>query len=104
MKFFVSYSRRDGVVTEQMLRLLQLHLRDLGTPFIHCLQSSNGRWEQLKVMRALIASNVVLLIDSPAARTSPWVKLELLVARLFLRPILRLDAVDLGVPGEAYRA
>jgi hypothetical protein len=102
VKVFVSYSRRDGVVTQPMLELLDKHLREVCEPFIHCLHGSSRRWEQYYVLRALIASHALLLIESPAASSSPWVKLEVRLARLLCRPLIRLKASDLGVaPSEA---
>ena len=100
MRVFVSYSRRDGVVTEQTLRLVERHLSSIATPFIHCFQPKR-RWEQVAVLSSLVRSHMVLLVDSPAARTSPWVRLELMVARVLFRPILRLDAADLVERSEA---
>lgn len=97
MKIFVSYSRRDGVVTTLMLELLDKHLRDVCTPFIHCLHGSNRKWEQVHVLRALLSSHTLLLIESPAAETSPWVKLEVWVARVLCRPLIRLRASDIGI-------
>ncbi len=99
MKIFVSYSRRDGVVTSDALRLLERHLSSFATPFIHCLQPER-RWEQLSVLVSLVGSHMVLLIDSPAARASPWVRLELIIARALLRPILRLEVTDLVFRSE----
>lgn len=96
MKIFVSYSRRDGVVTTSMLELLDKHLRDVCTPFIHCLHGSNRRWEQIHVLRALLTSHTLLLIESPAAEISPWVKLEVWLARILCRPLIRLSACDIG--------
>jgi hypothetical protein len=96
VNLFVSYSRRDGMVTKPMLELLHRHLCGVCSPFIHCLQERSDRWEQLRVLRALLRSHAVLLIESPAVRTSIWVRLELFVARLLLRPIMRLRATDLG--------
>ena len=102
MKIFVSYSRRDGVVTKPMLELLDKHLREVCIPFIHCLHGTNRRWEQVHVLRALLASHTLLLIESPAAESSPWVRLEVGLARLLCRPLIRLRASDLGIlPGEA---
>lgn len=103
MKVFVSYSRRDGVVTRPMLELLDKHLRDVCIPFIHCLHGSNRRWEQLYVLKELLASHTLLLIESPAAMSSPWVRLEIRLARLLCRPLIRLRASDLGVaPSKAH--
>lgn len=96
MNIFVSYSRRDGEVTDQSLRLIERYLNGIGTPFIHCFQPKS-RCEQVSVLLALAKSHVVLLVDSPAAKTSPWVRLELTIAKLLLRPVLRLHAKDLMV-------
>ena len=101
MKLFVSYTRRDGMVTKPMLEMLQAHLSGVCTPFIHCIRESTLRWQQLAVLRALITSDAILLIESPAVRTSGWVRLELWVGRLLLRPILRLRAADLWAPGPS---
>lgn len=102
MRVFVSYSRRDGVVTQAMLELLERHLSDVCVPFIHCLHGAGGRWEQLQVLRALFASHAILLVESPAASTSPWVRLEVWLGRLLCLPRLHLHAADLGiVRGEA---
>lgn len=95
IRVFVSYSRRDGEVTDQMLRLVERYLSGVATPFIHCLRPKR-RWEQFGVLAALAQSHLVLLVDSPAARASPWVKLELMVARVLRRPVIRLSASDFG--------
>lgn len=95
MRVFVSYSRRDGMVTDDSLRLVDRYLMGIGKPFIHCLQPSKGRWEQLSVIYALLRSHIVLLIDSPAARASPWVRFELALARLLFRPILKINSSDI---------
>lgn len=96
MRLFVSYSRRDGLVTAEILQTLDAHLRGVCTPFIHCLHGSNSKWEQVRVIRALFASHAVLLVESPATATSGWVRLELFIARLLCRPLLRLQAADLA--------
>ena len=64
-------------------------------PFIHCLQDTGSRWEQLRVIRALLFSHAVLLVESPAANTSGWVRLELLLAKLLGRPLMRIQATDI---------
>ena len=101
MKLFVSYSRRDGIVTTELLERLELHLQGVCSPFIHCLHGSNGRWEQVRVILALLRSHAVLLVESPAARTSGWVRLELFIAKLLFRPLLHLKASDLGTENKA---
>lgn len=97
MNLFVSYSRRDGLVTTELLRRLECHLQGVCIPFIHCIHERGGRWEQLRVIRALMNSHAVLLVESPAASTSRWVRLELVLAKILCRPLLRLDVRDLRV-------
>lgn len=100
MRLFVSYSRRDGLVTSEILETLDAHLRAVCAPFIHCLHGSGSRWEQVRVLRALLASHAVLVVESPATATSSWVRLELGIARLLCRPVLRLQATDLANCGK----
>lgn len=95
MKLFVSYSRRDGQVTTESLRRLHAHLRGVCTPYIHCLHDSGSAWEQFRVLRALIASDAILLVESPATATSGWVRLELLIANLLGRTLMRMRASEL---------
>ena len=76
--------------------MLDAHLRGICTPFVHCLQESSSRWQQFLVMRALFNSDAILLIESPAVQKSVWVRFELWTGRLLLRPIIRLQAADLG--------
>lgn len=95
MRLFVSYSRRDGSVTVPMLRMLELHLRGVSQPFVHCLHEGDSKWEQVFVLKQLIRSHAVLVVESPAANTSRWVRLELLIARLLMLPVVRIHASDL---------
>jgi hypothetical protein len=96
MNLFVSYSRRDGLVTTELLQNLESHLHGICSPFIHCLHASDSRWQQILVMRALFCSHAVLLVESPAASKSGWVRLELVIAKILCRPLLRLKASDIG--------
>ena len=97
MKLFVSYSRRDGVVTTDTLRALDAHLREVCMPFIHCLQDSGSHCEQARVICALLVSHAVLLVESPAASTSGWVRLELFIAKLLGLPLMRIQATDISL-------
>lgn len=95
MNLFVSYSRRDGVVTTDLLRTLEHHLQGVCSPFIHCLHANESRWQQAIVIWALFRSYAVLLVESPAAKTSGWVRLELCLAKMLCRPLLRIKACDI---------
>lgn len=95
MKMFVSYTRRDGMITIELLRNLHIYLSEICKPFIHAIEEPNLSWQQLAVVRALFFSHAILLVVSPGIKQSPWVTFELLVGRILLRPIIRLDYNDL---------
>ncbi|MEN9865648.1 MAG: hypothetical protein RL748_1238 [Pseudomonadota bacterium] len=91
MNVFVSYTRRDGVVTLDMLKRLHSHLLGVCTPFVHAIEQPTIKHQQLSVFLALFRAHIVILIISPGIYLSPWVRLELFVARLLLRPIISID-------------
>jgi hypothetical protein len=95
MNLFVSYTRRDGIVTRQLLVRLHAHLTAMCNPFVHAVEADHLSHQQFGVLRALLRSHAVLLVESPAVRQSPWVRLELAIARLMMLPVLTLDAREL---------
>ena len=97
MNVFVSYSRRDGLVTTALLSHLQAHLIDVCKPFIHALEEPKIRHQQLSVLRALLKCHLIILLVSPASNQSPWVRLEIFIGRLLLRPIIKIDASSLSL-------
>ncbi len=92
MNIFVSYTRRDSIVTNLLLHELNDYLHSISTPFIHAVEEPNINWQQFSVVTALFRSHAILLIGSPSVKQSPWVKFELFVAKLLLIPVLHLDA------------
>ncbi|MEI6708504.1 MAG: TIR domain-containing protein [Methylococcales bacterium] len=96
MNVFVSYSRRDGVVTTALLSHLHSHLADICKPFIHALEEPEIKYQQLAVFRALFSCHLIILLVSPASVNSPWVRLEIFLGRLLLRPIVTIDALTLS--------
>ncbi|MDH5387157.1 MAG: toll/interleukin-1 receptor domain-containing protein [Gammaproteobacteria bacterium] len=92
MNIFVSYTRRDGMVTNTLLHELNDYLHSICTPFIHAVEEPNIYWQQLSVVNALFRSHAILLIGSPSVNQSPWVKFELFLAKVLLIPVLHLDA------------
>jgi hypothetical protein len=101
MRVFVSYSHLDGIVTTGILRSLHLYLESCCKPFIHCLAERESKWEQLCVISSLATSHAVLIIGSPAAASSEWVKLEIRIATILRLPVLRLKSQDLVLLHEA---
>lgn len=102
MRLFVSYTRRDGQVDEMILRNLKTHLSKTFEPFVHAVEKKSALPEQISVLRALFRCHLILLIESPGVLSSPWVRLELRIGRLLLRPIITLPASFLRSWHDAY--
>lgn len=96
-RVFVSYTQRDGCVTPNMLRAFHEHLSQVCLPFVHFVNRRHSRiFEQFYVFKELIASHVLILIESPLSHKSPWVKLELAVSKLKMMPVIRVSPNDLA--------
>ena len=95
MNLFVSYTRRDGFVTNNLLQELNIYLCSICIPFIHAVEEPKITWQQLAIIFALVRSHAILLIESPGTKRSPWVRFELFFGRLLLLPVIRLNTLDL---------
>lgn len=95
MNLFVSYTRRDGAVSYQMLFCLNIYLSEVCKPFIHAIEQHQLKNQQIEVIKALLKSHAILLIESPEVKNSKWVKIELFISRLLLLPIIRLTPQDI---------
>ena len=91
MTVFVSYTQRDGQVTNQLLVALRAHLATGSKPFVHLLEMPTLHWQQLSVCLAVLRAEVVILIVSPAIGESRWVRFELWLARMLGLPVVPLD-------------
>lgn len=96
MNVFVSYSRRDGIVTTALLRRLHAYLDEVCDPFVHALEEPRIKFQQIAVFRALISCHLIIHLVSPASRQSPWVRIELWIGRLLFRPVVTIDAATLA--------
>lgn len=94
-KIFVSYRAVDGTA---IAKQLHSHLTSLGYPaFLDEARELDGDTRilpgtpvQSQIDEALSDANLVLLIDTPAAPQSPWVRHEVETADALLLPILPL--------------
>ena len=92
-KIFISYRATDGT---KIATQLYNHLASLGyTVWLDEAKEIDGETEilpgspvQTQINEALLAANLVLLIDTPAAPQSPWIKHEVDTANATLLPIL----------------
>ena len=93
---FVSYTRRDDAVTHELLERVHARLVGVCNPFIHAIEESRLASQQGSVLRALLRSHVLLLLESPAVRRSPWVRLEPWLSRLRLIPVIRINVAEMA--------
>ena len=92
-KIFISYRASDGA---RIAKQLHAHLTSLGhNPFLDQAKEIDGQTKilpgspvQKEINEALDGANWVLLIDTPAAPDSPWIKHEIETADAVLLPIL----------------
>jgi hypothetical protein len=96
INLFVSYTRRDGEVTDELLERLHAHLAGVCNPFIHAIEERKVVLRQGGVLSALLCSHVLLLLESPETRRSPWVRLELGLSRLRLIPVIRINVAEIA--------
>ena len=98
MRVFVSYSKRGGHISDEMLAKFAAHLTGICTPFVHALEASRQHNQQINVLWALFRCHLVIHLVSPSSNASPWVRLELALAKLVCRPVIHMDAAVLELP------
>jgi transcriptional regulator with XRE-family HTH domain len=105
---FLCYAREDGSVVERLRADLARHSLSDGAGF-GGTQPGTADWEEA-VREGIRACQAVLLVASPAARRSRYVKAEVAVAEMYGRPIVPvwvageewLDCVPLVLSGTRY--
>ncbi len=93
-RVFVSYTNRDGFISDGFLRCVESWLSGVCRPFVHRATTSRRRFEQFLVIWALIRSHVLIVLESPHVYDSPWVRLELFLARLKMMPVVKMPAKE----------
>jgi len=102
-KIFISYRATDGTAIAEQLHA---HLKSLGySPFLDVAREIDGETTilpgspvQKQLDEALANANLVLLIDTPSAPASRWIKHEVETADAILLPILPIVFRDTSDP------
>jgi hypothetical protein len=81
MKYFISYTTRDGMVNKSVLKKIELQYIRKGKVYIDLLHN-DSRFKQIRVFKELFTSDTLVVINTPSLLESPWVKIEILIARL----------------------
>jgi hypothetical protein len=102
-RLFVSYTLRDSVITSEMLAYTKSLFAPFADAFVDVL-SPPTRWHpQLTIFLRLLRAHAVVVIESDGVYKSPWVRLELFLARLMLKPIVRIPLSTLSAGHNAGR-
>lgn len=96
-RVFVSYTRRDGKVSIDLLEQLFDYLQRICNPFIHAIDSNSKYLKQRHIIKNLLMSHLLILIESPQTHKSPWVQFELMLSKLKMMPVIRLHSQDIEV-------
>ncbi len=89
---FVSYTTRDGCISRFQLERLRENLSEVCDPYIHALDCADGEKSgQLSIFKKLLTAHLLIIVETPGVYESPWVKLELLLCKLKITPVIRLE-------------
>ena len=90
---FVSYTTLDGCVSNLLLGRLRGRLTEICDPYIHALDAPNGEIVgQFRVFRKLLTSHLLIIVETPGVYKSPWVRIEVLLSKMTMTPIIRLES------------
>lgn len=76
---FVSYTLNDGHLNKETLQRLRVNLIRNATCFVDVLDNDSED-KQARIIQELELADALILIETPMARKSKWVKIELQIA------------------------
>lgn len=96
LRIFISYTSRDKGVSDDTLAKARSLFSDFSHVYVDRFACKSKWHPQLVILSKVFFSHLVVVIDSRSVYYSPWVLLELLVAKLTLTPIIRLSIESLA--------
>ncbi|NVK20771.1 MAG: toll/interleukin-1 receptor domain-containing protein [Methylocystaceae bacterium] len=99
MRVFVCYTTRDGFVDEIKLRWILSALPNACHAFADLLHN-DSTYIQERIELEIANCDLFLGLRSPAFFMSPWVQLELQVAKRFQKEIILWDVSQNAMPGN----
>lgn len=94
MKYFISYTIRDGLINKNKLKKVEKIYSQKGLVYIDLLHN-NSKYPQIRVFKELFSSNAIVIINSPKIMDSPWVKLEILLAKIRRMKFININIEDI---------
>jgi hypothetical protein len=90
-RIFISYTFRDSSVDSVKLKNAESFFSSYGHVFVDHFAPVSKWHPQLKIISKLLRCHMLVLIESQSVYKSPWVLLELLLAKITLKPIIKLS-------------
>lgn len=95
-RIFISYTSRDKGVSDETLSKARSLFSEYSSVYVDRLAGESNWHPQLVILSKVFLSHLVVVIESRSVYYSPWVLLELLVAKLTLTPVIRLPIESLA--------
>lgn len=99
---FISYTSRDSCINNAVLKTAKALFSEHSSVFVDRLSNKLGWHPQLVIMCNIVRSHLLVVIESHSVYYSPWVLLEILLAKMTLTPIIRLP-IELLAQKQPYK-
>lgn len=94
-RVFISYTSRDACVSDEALIAASSLFSDRSTVFVDRLSNKSKLHPQLVIILEVIRSHLLVIIESQSVYHSPWVRFEIILAKLTLTPVIRIPIKSL---------
>lgn len=94
---FISYTSRNCAVDDATLKKAKELFSAYSEVFVDRLSDKTWWHPQLVIIARLLRSHLIVVIESRSVYRSPWVRFELLLAKLTLTPVIYLPVTSLAV-------
>ena len=96
LRIFISYTSRDKIVSDKALSKAKSLFSEYASVYVDRLAGKSKWHPQVLILSKVFRAHLLVIIESRSVYYSPWVFLELLVAKLTLTPVIRLPIEDLA--------
>ncbi|MHA3080446.1 toll/interleukin-1 receptor domain-containing protein [Acinetobacter sp. ANC 3791] len=93
MNFFICYTLRDNILTQSDFEKIRQYFSKNGECFIHFFHPEID--SQKKIEDEILNSDILILIRTEKSFSSPWVLMELKLAKKISIPIFYISIEDL---------
>lgn len=94
MKQFISYSIRDGIITRNLLQKAKTLYNKYGSCYVDMLDNDSID-KQRRVIQELYKADILILLQTPASKSSKWVQKEIQIAHKRKIPIITVNNIHI---------